>query len=292
MAAPRAYPVLTDEQKRLFWEKVDRGDASTCWLWLASTKGRGYGAVRVNKQALSAHRVAWELTHGPVPPGKMVYQDFCNDPACCNPDHLAVGTKSDAMYAASHHGTKLGRGVGYEATEDAHKPVAKPYPSLTEKQLRAFWAKVDKRGPNECWEWTAAGGGYGRFRAAGRSLVTSRLSYTLAFGDPPLHLDVCHTCDNPPCVNPAHLFLGTRRKNLQDCAKKNRHNAARGVAAGKAKFEPAQVYEIRRRGDAGESRKLLAEEFDVSSPAICDIIYRKSWKHLPEEPDQSVDVVV
>ena len=85
MAAPRAYPELTEAQKKLFWSKVDRSTADQCWLWQASIKGRGYGALTVNKQPLSAHRVAWELMHGTVPPRMMVYQDYCNDPACCNP---------------------------------------------------------------------------------------------------------------------------------------------------------------------------------------------------------------
>lgn len=283
MAAPRAYPILSDAQKRLFWKKVDRGSASSCWLWTASMKGRGYGAVRVNKQALSAHRVAWELIHGPVPPRKMVYQDFCNDPACCNPSHMKVGSKSDAMLAASRHGTRFGR-VSVTKTQKPRKQYAKPYPTLTEKQFRAFWAKVDKRGPDECWEWTAAGkGNYGAFSAGGRQLRATRVSYMLAYSELPLDLDVCHSCDNPGCVNPAHLFLGTRKKNLQDCTEKGRQNAARGVAAGKAKLVPEQVYEIRRRYDAGEPSLQISKDFGVSAQSVGAIGLRKSWEHLPEE---------
>lgn len=284
MAAPRAYPELTDSQKKLFWSKVDRGPAKRCWLWQASKKGRGYGALTVNKQPLSAHRVAWELTHGPIPPRKLVYQDYCNDPACCNPAHMKVGTKSEAMLSASRHGTQLGRGVGFETVEYKPKNVAKPYPKLTEKQLRAFWAKVDKQGPDDCWLWTAAGH-YGAFQAGGRQLRASRLSYAIAHGDPPVNMDVCHNCpngDNPRCVNPAHLFLGTRKRNLQDCVEKGRNNAARGVAAGKTKLTPEQVYEIRNRYDAGEPSLAISKDFGITAQSVGSIGLRKSWKHLPE----------
>ena len=282
MAAPRPYPILTDEQKRSFWKKVDRGPAAECWLWTRSTKGRGYGAVRINKRALSAHRVAWEIVHGPVPAGLMVYQDFCNNPACCNPAHMKVGTKSQAMLAASRHGTRLGRGVGFEPSTKAPRPIAKPYPVLTEKQVQAFWAKVDKDGPDGCWVWTAAMSGYGRFRAGGRSLVAHRVSFGLVHGDPPTHLDVCHSCDNIYCVNPDHLFLGTRKVNMLDCTKKDRHNAAQGVAAGKSKLVPEQVYEIRRRYDAGEGSFKIAKDFGITGQSVGAIGLRRSWKHLPE----------
>lgn len=293
MAAPRAYPELTEAQQKKFWQKVDRTTADKCWLWIAKAKkGRGYGALTVNKQPLSAHRVAWELMHGPLEPGKYVYHAVCNNPACCNPAHLAVGSKSDAMYAASRHGTKLGRANGLKQgpKKDAPRRIAKPYPKLTERQLVNFWRKVDKESsPYGCWLWTAAGGGsgYGSFRVAGKNRSASRISYILAYGEPDLHLDVCHNCpgpdgDNPMCVNPDHLYAGTRRMNLNDCVEKGRKNAAKGVYAGKTKLKPEQVYEIRRRGDAGESRKLMAEEFGVTAVSISNIVTRKTWTWLPE----------
>ena len=202
---------------------------------------------------------------------------------------MKVGTKSEAMLSASRHGAKLGRGVGFEETENTLKPIAKPYPTLTKKQIRAFWAKVDKRGPDDCWLWTASGH-YGAFRAGGRQLRATRLSFILANGDVPLHLDVCHNCpggDNPLCVNPAHLFLGTRKRNLQDCVEKDRKNAARGVAAGKSKLAPAQVYEIRRRYDAGEGSFVIAKDFGITGQSVGAIGLRKSWKHLPEESEDA-----
>jgi hypothetical protein len=196
---------------------------------------------------------------------------------------MKVGSKSEAMHSASRHGTKLGRGVDYEEAVYRPAPRAKPYPHLTEKQVKALWAKVAKRGPDECWEWTAARqGSYGAFKAAGRSLRASRLIYILTYGEVPLHLDILHSCDNSGCVNPAHLEPGTPRQNLKDCVDRGRKNAARGEAAGKAKLTSEQVYEVRRRYDAGESPLRLAQEFGLSGPGVCAVGLRQVWRHLPE----------
>lgn len=96
-----------------------------------------------------------------------------------------------------------------------------------------FWAKVEKSGPNDCWPWTACrtSGGYGSFHKRGTRTMLSapRVAWEIANGAPwPSGMDACHTCDNRICVNPAHIWPGTRRDNVRDMVVKGR---AGGFAA-------------------------------------------------------------
>ena len=90
-----------------------------------------------------------------------------------------------------------------------------------------FWSHVDKRGPDDCWEWKdgATPQGYGLAMIGGHRTTAPRVSWILANGEIPDGLLVCHNCpdgDNPLCVNPAHLFLGTYKDNTQDMIQKGR----------------------------------------------------------------------
>lgn len=98
---------------------------------------------------------------------------------------------------------------------------------------RRFWAKVNKSGPipahvphlGECWEWTAyrmANGGYGQIRLPKKNLSAHRASWLLTYGAIPEGMQVCHKCDNPPCVRPDHLFVGTAQDNMRDMIAKGR----------------------------------------------------------------------
>jgi hypothetical protein len=96
---------------------------------------------------------------------------------------------------------------------------------FTDEQIKRFWAKVDKKSENECWEWTAGrdSSGYGNFKLNGKTITASRLSWIIKNGPILNSCVVCHSCDNPPCINPGHLFLGTVLDNSIDMVKKNRH---------------------------------------------------------------------
>ena len=142
-----------------------------------------------------------------------------------------------------------------------------------------FWSKVDKS--SDCWTWTAAKlkKGYGQFKAKSYTLVTAhRLSYEMAYGPIPDGLLVCHKCDNPSCVNPDHLFLGTAQDNSHDMVSKGRSKnggAFVGSANGNAVLRAEDVKEIRA---LSLSYRELASRFGVSKTQIARIKTGLAWK--------------
>ena len=137
-----------------------------------------------------------------------------------------------------------------------------------------FWDKVDIRGPDECWPWTGSTnkGGYGRYDRT----TAHRRAYKLTNG--PTFLDVCHTCDNPPCCNPAHLFAGSELENAQDMKNKNRQS--RGEARPDAKLNENTVRYVRLLAAAGVYQKEIADMLGVSKTIIGFAVIRRTWKHV------------
>lgn len=142
-----------------------------------------------------------------------------------------------------------------------------------------FWSKADTSGgPDTCWEWQACKNdmGYGQFRTSERAHYAHRFSWTLTKG--PLDSEACvlHRCDNPGCVNPAHLFLGSRTENAADRVSKNR--SALGNHNGSAKLNPEAVLAIRA---SEESNTALASRFGVNIATVRSARRRDTWRHVP-----------
>lgn len=158
--------------------------------------------------------------------------------------------------------------------------------------LAWFMSRVRKT--NCCWLWTGrANNGLGHRVVAVRGVkhYAHRLSYELHVGPIPRGLLVCHTCDNPPCVRPSHLFLGTHADNLADMARKGRHGTRRysvfvpylphGQSHPRAKLTDLDVRAIRTRYvGGGTTQRKLSAEYGVSQPMIGYILRRTNWKHV------------
>lgn len=154
--------------------------------------------------------------------------------------------------------------------------------ALSEKDIERFWKKVDKRGPDECWNWRAAKtNGYGAQKIKGFHFVASRLSWIIHFGDIPEGLKALHKCDNPPCVNPEHLFLGTDNDNMVDKVKKGRATGGSqpGEKNGSVKLRVDNVFEIRRLLSS-ETISAISRTFKVSRAQINRIKNGLSWSWL------------
>lgn len=266
MPPPKPYPTLTRDQRLLFWEKVDVRGRDECWPWTRALKGRGFGALRVNKQSLSSHRVVYEMTHGAVPQDRYVYH-VCGVANCCNPRHLICGTKQEV-----------------EAAKKTIKKVdvdwrSKKMPSIEER----FWSRVDKGeigvGGFNCWLWTGDKDqhGYGRIsRGDGKKMKAHRLSWEIDRGIKAGKMFIRHTCDNPSCVNPAHLLRGNHKDNMNDMKKRGR--SMTGTKNPLSKLSREQVEEMRELYAMGEYRHVdLAEKYGISRTAVTLILNKKRW---------------
>ena len=147
--------------------------------------------------------------------------------------------------------------------------------------IREIFESKIKIVSSECWEWQGKrySNGYGSFCCVGQMFLAHRASYQLFNGDLD-HRLVCHNCDNPRCVNPKHLFLGTAHDNAQDRLTKGRCNPARGSQAGKSKLTEQDVIEIRRLQSDGMFHEHIASKFGVSIPQITRIVNRQQWRHV------------
>lgn len=148
-----------------------------------------------------------------------------------------------------------------------------------------FWAKVDKRGTDECWPWTAAvrnsAEGYGAFWYERRHQPSNRMALVFSGTPVPAGMVACHACDNPGCCNPAHLFVGTPRQNNDDKVRKKRHAA--GERHGSARLTREQVAEIRSLRQPGSRQvapgvaRQMAMRLGVT-PGYVSELNKRGWR--------------
>jgi hypothetical protein len=131
-----------------------------------------------------------------------------------------------------------------------------------------------------CQEWQGARDrrGYGTMRRGKRDRKAHRFAYERAFGPIPPGMVVCHRCDNPPCCNPEHLFLGTNAQNTADCVSKGRQ--ARGAKNANAKVTDHIVRQIRRLCSEGMTQDAVAAMFGIAQTTVSKIVIHKSWAHV------------
>ena len=159
--------------------------------------------------------------------------------------------------------------------------------AASEEGRKKFWSQVKRESLDECWTWEGAltPRNYGIYSMRPRTDIrvyirAHRVSYFLKTGVYADDLCVCHTCDNPPCVNPEHLFLGTSPQNTYD--RNNKMRQAWGKRHGMVILTEEQVQTIRfQRFVDNKSFAEIADNFGVSHHTIRDIVNGKSWRHLP-----------
>lgn len=135
---------------------------------------------------------------------------------------------------------------------------------------------------HECWEWqgNAPGGRHGHFSINAEAVKAHRWIYELCCGSIPEGMVIRHKCDNPKCVNPIHLTVGTPKDNVADMLERGRGADRRGEKHPLAKIDADAVRHIRAQAEIGQTHRALAEEYGVSNQQIGKIVRRENWRHI------------
>lgn len=214
-----------------FWSKVQRRGAGECWGWTGTVDPSGRARFCIGGRPELAHRVAWMIAHGECP--TLPVSRSCANTLCVNPAHMTIGAQR----------------------------------KNTRHIAERFWEKVEKS--DGCWTWVGSrnDAGYGTFNVKGRPMLAHRVSWAMANGEPGA-MFVCHHCDNPPCVRPDHLFLGTNADNVADMDRKGRRINAN------TKLSAHDVVNAIRRRRHGDTLVAIAKDMGVSPAAISRVTGR------------------
>lgn len=237
--------VFTDRQVERFWSRVAKEEISECLLWTGGGGAKGHGNFCFNDTAMTAHRASWIITAGDIPEGMQVFRT-CLNKRCVAPGHLRIGRTGSSPHSLAH---RLER----------------------QTQIDNQTGCIIYIGPKDkC--------GYGKFNHT----VAHRAAWELANGPIPKGMYVCHRCDNPPCVNTDHLFLGTQQDNMSDMVSKGRTGITRHGRGGKHKFDMEQIVRIQSAYATGKvNQEQIAIVLGVDRSVISRIVHRTKYKQQP-----------
>jgi hypothetical protein len=225
---------MTEKERDRYWSYVAKTDG--CWAWTGLTDPNGRARFSLDAKPELAHRVAWFLATGEVP--TLPVSRSCGNFGCVNVEHMTIGAQ------------KLHT-----------RPIAE-----------RFWEKVKKLdGDGACWVWTGCRNrlGYGSLNIDQVPRPAHRVSWFLSTGAwPGDGMFVCHRCDNPSCINPDHLFLGTNADNVADMDRKGRR-----VNANQRISYDRQADAV-RRFMGGERQAAIARDLGVSQASISKYVAR------------------
>ena len=224
-------------------------------------------------------------------------QEEASTPSCPSTHDLMGGRMSSKKYTRPHvpcsvdgcNKSRTARGLcPMHAWRMKHHGTIEPQKRAHGRTLEErFWTFVTRRSPIECWPWIGSLNrqGYGHI-AEWRDGIrhnkrSNRLSWEIHHGPIPPGMFVCHHCDNPPCVNPDHLFLGNNFSNMRDMMRKGRKVQTHGEMHGSAKLLDDDIPIIRRMHRSGRTTQCdIAKIYNVSASTIHDIIKGKTWRHI------------
>jgi len=189
-------------------------------------------------------------------------------------EKLELNKKFKQLADKKYYAKKVGREVGE--------------PGRPANTSEVLWSKVDKRSEDKCWNWKGYKNneGYGRTWINDKGYYAHRVIYSLAYPNSinlnaPASTDetgfLLHTCDNPSCCNPKHLWVGTHADNMADKVKKGRSADFRGDKGPRCKLTMEQAMQIRKLRKDGISAKELAKQFNISLSSIKSLLANKSY---------------